>query len=389
MLRDFSGRAIKVMQLASTEARTLNHEYVGTEHILLALIAEESGVATEVLSTLGVTASAIRQGVESLVRRGPTAVSSRELPLTPRSQYVIELAREEACDVNQKYVDMEHLLLALLREPDGVACQVLRNLGVKPDELRAEALKVRIALMKIVERVVRPVRGSIVWKRRMRDELFAHLTGIYEQELSRRDNPALALEQAARRFGEPAELTCELASALPAYERFSAFIERWVQYRAPESAARYSLRLATNTFWLLAGILSLVSFGVFLGYGWIDAVQTMVGVFAAILLLTPPTQFVIALSLIKMRDAMWGAFGSRKSLGRVLAYFMVIAAAAQLYLMGIAAVARLDLGAGFEAARVGGAIGILSAIAFAAIAYITGPASIRDTKWALLDIETA
>ena len=167
---------------------------------MLALVAEESGVAAEVLGTLGVTASAIRKGVQSLVLRGPAEVSSRELPLTPRSWQVIEFGREEARDVNQQLVDTEHLLLALLREPDGVASHVLRNLGVKPDELRAEALKARIALMKIVERTVRPVRASIIWKRKMREELFAHLAGIYEQEMSRLHDPAAALEQAARRF---------------------------------------------------------------------------------------------------------------------------------------------------------------------------------------------
>ena len=86
---------------------------------------------------------------------------------------------------------------------------------------------------------------------------------------------------------------------------------------------------------------------------------------------------------------MWGAFGSRKSLGRVFAFFLLIAAVAELYLMGVAAVARLDLGAGLEAARVGGVIGVITAMGFVAIAYVTGPASIRDTQWALLDIETA
>ena len=127
MFRDFAERANNVMQLASVEARALNHDYVGTEHILLALVAEESGVATAILGTLGVTASAIRQGVDSLVQRGPSAVSHREPPLTPRSQQVIEFAREEAGEVNQKFVDTEHLLLALLREPDGVASRVLRR----------------------------------------------------------------------------------------------------------------------------------------------------------------------------------------------------------------------------------------------------------------------
>jgi hypothetical protein len=90
-----------------------------------------------------------------------------------------------------------------------------------------------------------------------------------------------------------------------------------------------------------------------------------------------------------MRDAMWGVFGSRKSPARVLLLCLVIAVVSELYLMGVAATAQLDLSVGLEAARVGGAIALISALAFLAIAYVTGPASIRDTQWALLDIESA
>jgi hypothetical protein len=389
MFRDFTNRANQVMVLAGDEARQLNHEYVGTEHILLGLVADDAGVAASVLRTLGVNADAIRKGVDSLVQCGPQTVAANTLPLTPRSQQVIDFARDEARNVNQKLIDTEHLLLALLREPEGVACHVLLGLGVRPDELRAEALKIRIALMKIVERSVRPVRAGIVRKRKMREELFTHLSAIYEEELARSSDPDAAIVKAARRFGEPASLAREFDNSLPAYERFSASVERWVQYRAPESAVRYSLRLAFHSFILLAVVLSLVAAGVTIAYGWIPAVQTMARVFAAIVLLTPALQFVVSLATIRMRDAMWGAFGSPKSPARIVLLSLVIAIVSELYLMGVAAVAQLDLTVGLEAARVGGAIAVISALSFVAIAYVTGQASIRDSQWAQLDIEAA
>jgi uncharacterized membrane protein YraQ (UPF0718 family) len=95
------------------------------------------------------------------------------------------------------------------------------------------------------------------------------------------------------------------------------------------------------------------------------------------------------LAYIKMRDAMWGAFGSRKSIARVFVLDVLIAGVAQLYLMGIAAVARLDFSAALDAAGQGGMIAVISAIAFAILAYISGPGEIRDTQWALLEIESA
>jgi ATP-dependent Clp protease ATP-binding subunit ClpC len=389
MFRDFSERANKVFDLAREEARRVNHEYIGTEHVLLGLVAEGSGVAANVLQTLGVSRSAIADSVESFVQRGTESVASRTLPLTPRTKQVIEFAREEARGVGQTSVDTEHLLLALFRECDGVASHVLRKLGVKPEELRAEALKTRIEMMKAVERSVRPVRASIVRKRKMREELFAHLSAVFEEELVRVSDPKLALERAARRLGEPVELARELEDSLPVYERFSAFVERWLQYRAPESAARYSLRQSGYTFCLLLAILVLVTLGVFFGYGWIEAVQLMVRVFVAILLLTPPLQFVVSWAVIKMRDAMFGAFGSRKSPRRVLALGVLIAVAAEIYLMGVAALARMDFSVGLDAARVAGVISVVAAIGFGAIAYCTGRETIRDTQWALLDIETA
>jgi ATP-dependent Clp protease ATP-binding subunit ClpC len=390
MFRDFCERARTVLELAREEARKLNHEYIGTEHILLGLVAEESSIAAHLLlHTMGVSADAIRAAVEAFVNRGSEQVQAAELPLTPRSLQVIHFARDEARQFNQQFVDTEHLLLALLREPDGVAGRLLRKLGVQPAELRAEALKTRLALMKLIEQCVRPVRASIVRKRRMREELFVHLTSIYEEELGRRQDPLEAIKHAKRRFGEPAELARELESSLPGYERISAFVERFVNYRAPESAARYSFRLAIHTFWFLMVALGLVIFGIFLGFGWIPAVRTTARLFTAIVLLTPPMQFAILLAFIKMRDAMWGGFGNRKSVGRAMCFYVLIAAVAEVYLTGVVIVASMDPSAGLEAARGGGLMSAIVALHFLVMAYLTGPRNIRDTHWALLDIDTA
>jgi hypothetical protein len=386
MAQQLTNRAQHVLQLAREEARQLNHEYIGTEHILLGLIAEESSAAANLLLLQGADVDAIRRGVDSFVQRGTRAVGARELPLTPRANQVIQLAHEEARAVNQHQIDAEHLLLGLMQEPDGVASHLLCKLGIKPEALRAEVLKIRLNLMKTVERAVRPVQASILRKRKMREELFAHLTETYEQELARVHDPSIALAEATRRFGASTELAAELQDALPRHEQINYFMEKWVRYRAPESAVHYSLRLAGFTFLLLAALLGLVTGGVFLGWGWIDDVKTLARVLGAIVLLTPPAQFIVTLAYIKMRDSLWGAFGSRKSRPRALAYTALIAIVAELYLMGVAAVARLDLGAALEAARLGGVIGVICALAFVVLAYLSGPSEIRDTQWALLDI---
>src|SRR5438067_5230362 len=140
MYERFTDRARKVMQLANQEAQRFNHEYVGTEHILLGLVKEGSGVAANVLKNLDVGLKKIRLEVERIVQRGPAesyALMGR-LPYTPRSKKVIEYAIEEARELKHNYVGTEHLLLGLVREQEGVASQVLTNLGLTADRIRAE-----------------------------------------------------------------------------------------------------------------------------------------------------------------------------------------------------------------------------------------------------------
>jgi ATP-dependent Clp protease ATP-binding subunit ClpC len=140
MFERFTDRARKVMALANQEAQRFNHEYIGTEHILLGLVKEGSGVGANVLKNLDVDLRKVRLEVEKLVKAGPEMVTMGKLPQTPRAKKVIEYAIEEARNLNHNYVGTEHLLLGLLREHDGVAAQVLMNLGLKLEEVREEVL---------------------------------------------------------------------------------------------------------------------------------------------------------------------------------------------------------------------------------------------------------
>ena len=140
MYERFTDRARKVMQLANQEAQRFNHEYIGTEHILLGLVKEGSGVAANVLKNLDVDLKKIRMEVEKIVQSGPDMVTIGRLPHTPRAKKVIEYCNEEARNLNHNYVGTEHLLLGLLREQEGVAAQVLMNLGLKLEEVREEVL---------------------------------------------------------------------------------------------------------------------------------------------------------------------------------------------------------------------------------------------------------
>jgi ATP-dependent Clp protease ATP-binding subunit ClpC len=128
------------MQLANQEALRFCHEYIGTEHILLGLAKEGTGVAANVLENLDIDLRKIRLEVEKIVQAGPDMVTMGKLPQTPRAKKVIEHAIEESRKLNHNYVGAEHLLLGLLCEQEGVATQVLMNLGLKLDDVREEIL---------------------------------------------------------------------------------------------------------------------------------------------------------------------------------------------------------------------------------------------------------
>jgi four helix bundle protein len=141
MYERFTDRTRKVMALANQEARRFNHEYIGTEHILLGLVLEGSSTGATVMKNLGVDLAALRAEVEKLVQSGPKLVATAKLPQTPRAKHVIEYAIEEARALNHNYVGTEHILLGLLRERDGIAAQVLTNLGLGLEAVRYEVLR--------------------------------------------------------------------------------------------------------------------------------------------------------------------------------------------------------------------------------------------------------
>ncbi|HUU64594.1 MAG TPA: ATP-dependent Clp protease ATP-binding subunit [Dehalococcoidales bacterium] len=137
----FSERARRVLTIAQEEARQLNHNYIGTEHILLGLVREEEGVAAKVLANLGVSLNKVRQAVEFISGRGERP-STGETGLTPRAKRVIELAIDEARQLSHNYIGTEHLLLGLLREGEGVAAGVLGSLGITLERARTETTQV-------------------------------------------------------------------------------------------------------------------------------------------------------------------------------------------------------------------------------------------------------
>jgi len=138
MYEKFTDRARKVMQLANQEAQRFSHEYVGTEHVLLGLIKESAGVAANVLKGLDIDLRKVRLEVEKLIQSGPDMVLMGKLPMTPRAKKVLELAMEAAKNIGHNYVGTEHILFGLVREQEGVAAQVLMNLGVTPKLVEEE-----------------------------------------------------------------------------------------------------------------------------------------------------------------------------------------------------------------------------------------------------------
>src|ERR671913_85251 len=137
----FTERARKVLQLAQEEAQRFNHNYIGTEHLLLGLVREGEGVAAKVLANLGVDLNKVRSAVEFIIGRGDRTVTG-DIGLTPRAKKVIELSVDEARRLNHHYIGTEHLLLGLVREGEGIAAGVLESLGVSLDKVRSQVIYV-------------------------------------------------------------------------------------------------------------------------------------------------------------------------------------------------------------------------------------------------------
>jgi ATP-dependent Clp protease ATP-binding subunit ClpC len=140
MFERFTDRARRVVVLAQDEARNLGHNYIGTEHILLGLIHEGDGVAAKALQAMDISLGSVRQQVEEIIGRG-FGMPSGHIPFTPRAKKVLELSLREALQLGHNYIGTEHILLGLIREGNGVAAQVLVQLGADLDRVRAEVIE--------------------------------------------------------------------------------------------------------------------------------------------------------------------------------------------------------------------------------------------------------
>jgi ATP-dependent Clp protease ATP-binding subunit ClpC len=139
MYERLTDRARRVVVLAQEEARMLNHNYIGTEHILLGLIREGAGVAAKALESLGMSLEAVRQQVEEIIGRGQRGPSGH-IPFTPRAKTVLELSLREALRLGDNHIGTEHILLALTEEAEGGAAQVLARFGADPVSIRRQVV---------------------------------------------------------------------------------------------------------------------------------------------------------------------------------------------------------------------------------------------------------
>ncbi len=141
MFERFTDRARRVVVLAQEEARELNHYYIGTEHLLLALLREGDGVAAQALTALGIGLEDARREIDAIIGRG-TEQPSGHIPFTPRTKKVLELSSREAQLLGHNYVGTEHLLLGLLREGDGVAVQIFVRRGIDLNRVRQQVIQI-------------------------------------------------------------------------------------------------------------------------------------------------------------------------------------------------------------------------------------------------------
>jgi ATP-dependent Clp protease ATP-binding subunit ClpC len=195
MFERFTDRARRVVVLAQEEARLLNHNYIGTEHILLGLVHEGEGVAAKAMEAMEISLEAVRQQVEEIIGRGETAPSGH-IPFTPRAKKVLELSLRESLQLGHDYIGTEHILLGLLREGEGVAAQVLVRLGADLNRVRQQVLQL-LSGGQGEARESGPQRGAIsreFWLTEIQNTLTTiadRLTAI-ERHLGLTDRPAAA-----------------------------------------------------------------------------------------------------------------------------------------------------------------------------------------------------
>lgn len=386
MFESLTPRARTVMTLAGEEARRFGHQYIGTEHILSALVNDASSIGAKILKCHGIDLAIVRKQTESRVGRDPVTVSTSELSLTPRAKQVVEFALGDASNLDV-VADVDDLLLGLLRDRDSVAAQILLDAGLQPDAVGRELWDVMASKYKIVESAVRSMGASVSRKRMVREELLAHLTFTVEEELGREDSCVTAMNAAARRFGDPAEIGRELGATLTSSARIARALECCFGWKPPETTARFSLRLAAQAFCLIAVVCSLLVFGVTLLDGWQPHGMKTLWLALSLLIVVPLWQFASAFLYFQMRDSLLGAFWTRKSLPKAMVLNSLIALASLGSVLGFGAVVAWDVSAAVEFLYPGCAV----ALAAAGVAFLQargwGRSEIVDATWASFSIE--
>jgi FolB domain-containing protein len=182
MSERFTERARKVVVLAQEEARHFNHNYIGTEHLLLGLLQEDNGGADRVLNSLNIALDEVREQVKIIVGYGRERTVSCP-PFTPRSKKVLDLALREAWQLGYSYIDTEHILLGLVREPEGVAARVLSKLGIDSDKVRREVVRMLGGGWEIEQGNNRPVNVRItLFRARVEGLMVNARCGVTEEE---------------------------------------------------------------------------------------------------------------------------------------------------------------------------------------------------------------
>jgi hypothetical protein len=255
----------------------------------------------------------------------------------------------------------------------------LKNL-IEPDDIRT-------LQMKIVERAVRPVRAIKVRKRKFRDELLAHLSAIYDEELSRWNDPQRALEEASNRFGDSAELTAELQTAVPRIEQWEAALEPLCGWRPPESEILWMCRVTIHISLLMTITYLLVALFAVQQFGWSYSVWLMLRPLAACVIVSG---IIIALSGIcyfKIRDSIFGTFGSPKSWASATTWATLLTASTVACGLTFKAVAYGSLSSAAAVFFPWLAACMIWSASVLVFARIVGPQEIRDAQWALLDLD--
>jgi hypothetical protein len=241
-------------------------------------------------------------------------------------------------------------------------------------------------LMVHVERVVRPVRASARHKGRMREELLAHVTAVYEEELSRLGDAGAARDRAARRLGDPAALTGELQQSVPRGERLVFALERWFGWHAPETAARYTLRVALTVLALDAVLFAALVALLLVTGGPEEVVLARLRPGAALLFVIGVDHFLLGLLYFKLRDALCGAWGARRSGLRASAFAALAALAVLASGLGCNLLALGSLAVSLELLPVWFPLALLAPLGMAVAGLVYGPRQIRHTEWACLDL---